>query len=102
MLLLERVSGASECVYAPQKQHHFNFWPHAKTTILNFGILWVFEFYVVRSGIIFGCGMKPLDAAIRMQCGFWNSSFYMCCCCFRVEAEGRKRRGIRKLNPYQR
>lgn len=28
------------------EQHHFNFWPHVKTTILNFGILWVFEFYV--------------------------------------------------------
>lgn len=31
---------------SPPEQHHFNFWPHVKTTILNFGILWVFEFCV--------------------------------------------------------
>lgn len=65
----------------PRQQHHFNFWPHAKTTILNFGILWVFEFYAVRSGIIFGVEwshwMLQLDAM-----WFWNSSF-MCCCCRR-------------------
>lgn len=58
-MIVERES-MNVCVYVseacmkPRKQHHFNFWPHAKTTILNFGILWVFEFYAVRSGIIFG------------------------------------------------
>lgn len=50
------------CESSPRKQHHFNFWPHAKTAILNFGILWVFEFYSVRFGIVFGrVGMKPLQ-----------------------------------------
>lgn len=54
-------------------QHHFNFWPHVKTTILNFGILWVFEFYVcvcvghaVEPAKFFSLPKQFSDVAIRV------------------------------------
>lgn len=70
--------------FSIRKQHHFNFWPHAKTTILNFGILWVFEFCVVRSGIIFGVEwshwMLQLDAMWFYEYTYISFMWCYCCC----------------------